>query len=103
MYDVFKTASMLLRDISTATAQHNNATLYTPQYATHALLTQLPPNMAISSNEVAPPSYHQLEQSEAASGIFLDRIQATIQAEQTLPTEKNPSKPTACATSSSTA
>jgi hypothetical protein len=41
--------------------------------------------MAAASNGVNPPAYHQLEQSEAASDIFLDSIQATIEAEHTIP------------------
>jgi hypothetical protein len=41
--------------------------------------------MAATSNEVNPPAYQQLEQSGAASDIFLDRIQATIEAEHTIP------------------
>lgn len=44
--------------------------------------------MAPTINKDNLPAYDQLEQSEAASEIFLDRIQATISAERTVPDEE---------------
>ncbi|GAB7335054.1 hypothetical protein MBLNU13_g06911t1 [Cladosporium sp. NU13] len=44
--------------------------------------------MAPTTNKDNLPAYNQLEQSEAASEIFLDRIQATISAERTVPDEE---------------
>jgi len=44
--------------------------------------------MAPTINRDILPAYDQLEQSEAASDIFLDRIQATISAERTVPDEE---------------
>jgi hypothetical protein len=44
--------------------------------------------MATPSNDADPPSYCQLEQSEASSENFLDRLQATIQAENTISDEE---------------
>jgi len=44
--------------------------------------------MAPTTNKHNLPAYDQLEQFEAASDIFLDRIQATIEAEQTIPDEE---------------
>lgn len=40
--------------------------------------------MAPTTNKDNLPAYDQLEQSEAASEIFLDKIQATIEAEHTI-------------------
>lgn len=44
--------------------------------------------MSATSNDISPPAYHELEQSEAASEIFLDRIQATIEAEHKIAEEQ---------------
>lgn len=44
--------------------------------------------MSAIATKMNPPAYEQLELSESASQIFMDRIQATIEAEYTNPNEE---------------
>ena len=70
---------------------HNTPTAHSTQRhasTSHLMSTQDLSNMSATANDVSPPPYHQLEQSEAASEIFLDRIQATIEAEHTIAEEQ---------------